>query len=187
MPASVREFTPEDPFQLLQALERHYLAQPARMNETGPLRQQVAMIGFRTGTLHGLVSLEEIQQILLYPDLTRIPNARFWLKGIANMRGNILPVMDLHGFLSGQAAQMSRAQRVLVIQQAGRYLGLLVDELFGIRRFYTDTLSYATSDIADYYAACVDGKYTDEETGQDWHIFSLSRFRANPLINRATD
>lgn len=174
------------PFRLLANLERYYLALDYCYSDAGPVRQQVSMIGFRVRTVRLLATMDDVLEILPCPELTRIPNVRPWLRGVANIRGNLLPVMDLRGFLTSEVVPLTRSHRVLVIQLAGRYLGLLVDELYGIRRFYSDTLQADNDGIDERYADTVTGKFIDEKSNQVWSVFSIQNFIENPLINRTT-
>lgn len=49
-----------------------------------------------------IAPLEEVKEILNYPDgVTRVPGTQAWLLGMANIRGNLLPLIDLQQFLGG--------------------------------------------------------------------------------------
>ena len=57
-----------------------------------------------------LVAREETREVLTYPSqLTRVPGAKTWVKGLANVRGALLPVIDLRQFL-GSGATPTHAQ-----------------------------------------------------------------------------
>lgn len=80
--------------------------------------------------------MEEVAEIVTPPQMTRIPGVKPWALGIANMRGNLLPVMDLQGFLYGENLLLNpRRQRLLVVNHAGIYVGLLVEAVIGMKRF----------------------------------------------------
>jgi len=92
-------------------------------------------VGFRVGD-HNLVSnLTEVNEILSYPHVTRVPGARPWMLGVASVRGNLIPLIDLKGFLSGEATGLTESSRVLLVRQSGGSVGLLVDEVVGQRNF----------------------------------------------------
>lgn len=181
-----KQTAPPTPFRLLKNQERYYLALDHCYKDLGPVRKQVSMIGFRVGAVDLLAEMDEVLEILPCPDLTRIPNVHPWLRGAANIRGNLFPVMDLRGFLTDEVTPLTRSHRVLMTQRAGRYLGLLVDELYGIRRFYDDTRITNNNDIDKRYADNVTGKFIEEKNKQVWALFSIQNFIENPLINRTT-
>ena len=66
-----------------------------------------------------------------------MPVTRPWLLGVANVRGNLAPLVDLRGFIEGEKNTHNERSRVLVVKQQGGSVGLLVDEVLG-QRSYVD-------------------------------------------------
>lgn len=80
--------------------------------------------------------LDEVTEILNYPPaVTRVPGAKRWLLGIANIRGNLLPVIDLQIFLGSKPIIRGKRSRVLVIDIGGVRAGLLVGGVQGLQHF----------------------------------------------------
>lgn len=71
--------------------------------------------------------VRQIQEILRVDKLTRVPHAPFPVRGVTNMRGHVLPVVDLRRRLGLDEAEIGRASRILVIDSKGRLIGLMVD------------------------------------------------------------
>ncbi|HEX5961544.1 MAG TPA: chemotaxis protein CheW [Rhodanobacteraceae bacterium] len=91
-------------------------------------------IGFRVGDHHFVSGIDEISEILMSPPpVTSIPSTRPWLLGVANVRGNLIALVDLRQFLFEQRTHVTGRARVLVVKQGGGNVGLLVDELIGQR------------------------------------------------------
>ena len=67
--------------------------------------------------------------------VTRVPGAKPWFRGIANLRGQLLTVVDLKSFLGAGAPATDRQARVLVVASREVPTGLIVDEVVGFRRF----------------------------------------------------
>jgi twitching motility protein PilI len=83
-----------------------------------------------------LVAREETREVLGYPAVvTRIPGAKSWVKGLANIRGQLLPMLDLRQFLGSGASASGRNTRVIVVNHRDVPAGLMVDEVLGFRRF----------------------------------------------------
>ena len=103
------------PFELLRELERlAKLALAGRGQDAEQGREWVG-VAFRLGSENFLVAREETREVLgLPPMLTRVPGARSWIRGLANVRGQLLPVVDLRAFLGGGATGSGRSTRVLV-------------------------------------------------------------------------
>ncbi len=67
--------------------------------------------------------------------MTRVPGAKPWIKGLANVRGQLLPIIDLRQFLGSGMTPITRNTRVMVVNHREIPAGLLVDEVLGFRRF----------------------------------------------------
>lgn len=123
------------PFDILVDYERRSLAHatgaPEQIDAPGLWRG----IGFRLGARFLVSSLAEVNEILAYPVNTQVPGTRAWLLGVANVRGNLMPVIDLNQFLTGATTRLSETSRVLLVRQQGGSVGLLVDEVLGQRNF----------------------------------------------------
>ena len=61
-----------------------------------------------------------VTEILMVPPLTRLPRVQPWVRGVANVRGRLLPVIGLAAFLGGRATLNWREHRVLVLGDAGQ-------------------------------------------------------------------
>jgi twitching motility protein PilI len=67
-----------------------------------------------------IAPLHEVREILNYPPaVTHVPGTKSWVRGIANIRGNLLPIIDLQVFLGGKPVVPGRRSRVLVINHHG--------------------------------------------------------------------
>lgn len=75
--------------------------------------------------------------------ITRIPATTRWMLGVANVRGHLLPLVDLRLLLGGGRTTTDRNARVISVNHREIPAGLVVGEVFGFRRF-------------------VDGEYTKE-------------------------
>jgi twitching motility protein PilI len=117
--------------------------------------------------------IDEVKEILNYPSsVTQVPGAKKWLLGIANIRGNLLPVVDLQVFLGGKPIVVGKRSRVLVIDFQGNQTGLLVGGVQGLRHFNDktrETISPLTGPIGQYVREAFK---LDKET---WPIFSMNR------------
>jgi len=124
------------PFQLLAELERRAQAIQAGNTRDARAGNEWVGVSFRLGAETFLVAREETREVLGVPNfLTRVPGARAWIRGLANVRGQLLPVVDLRAFLGGGAIQIGRSARILVVNHRDVPAGLLVDEVLGFRRY----------------------------------------------------
>jgi len=80
------------------------------------------------------VAIEAVREIVRVPEITAIPEAPPFLEGMINLRGKILPVIDLRRRLKLSEAQRDKHTRVLITEDAGRLVGLLVDSVSEVMR-----------------------------------------------------
>jgi twitching motility protein PilI len=129
-----RPVQPEGAYALLADYERRSLAHDPGVPEQIEAPGLWRAIGFRVGERQFVSGIDEISEILMSPPpITSIPATRPWLLGVANVRGNLIALVDLKQFLFEQRTHVSGRARVLVIRQNGGNVGLLVDELLGQR------------------------------------------------------
>ena len=92
-------------------------------------------IGFRAGAARFIAPLPQIAEVLPYPALTRVPGARPWVKGVANVRGNLVTIVDLPEFFGGAPVERDLRSRLIVINLPDVYCAVLVNEVLGMRQF----------------------------------------------------
>jgi twitching motility protein PilI len=170
---SVSETGPPHPFDLLVDLEALTLRHD---NVDGRGRGAGVIwtgLGFRIGEWRLLVRLDQVAEVASVPDLTRVPGARPWLRGIANLRGTVLSVADLSLFLGMRQVVDGAQSRVLVFEGENWFSGVVVDEVLGMRTFYEGDrvvdIDRVESDLETY----VSDAYKSE--GFLWRVFEPSR------------
>ena len=80
-----------------------------------------------------LIPLNEVSEILELPESTKLPRVKSWVTGLANVRGRLLPIIDLAAFLGGSLTSAVRDRRVLVLDINNVYVGVAVDAVQGIK------------------------------------------------------
>ncbi len=97
-------------------------------------------LAFRIGEFRLTCAIEAVQEILPFPQVTPVPGAREWLLGLANVRGNLVTVVDLSWLLFSVRTPITSRTRLVITLLQGRLVGLVVDEVFGQRHFHADDL-----------------------------------------------
>ena len=125
----------EQPFELLQELERRSRAAIAGQG-TGATAAEWVGIGFRIGQEQFVANRDEVREVLMLPEtMTRVPGAKRWMLGIANLRGHLLPLVDVKMMLGSGRTSLRRKTRVISVNHREILAGLVVDEVLGFRRF----------------------------------------------------
>ena len=140
------------PFELLAELERRgraVSAQPGGESAAG--REWVGVALRMAGELF-LAAREETREVLsVPPSITRVPGAKSWVRGLANVRGQLLPIIDMKQFIGSGATTLARNTRIVVVNHREVPAGLLVDEVLGFRRFAESEFS---GDVPPTVARC---------------------------------
>jgi len=131
-----------------------------------------------------LVAREETREVLgLPPTLTRVPGAKQWIKGLANVRGQLLPVVDLRHFLGSGTTPITRNTRIVVVHHREIPAGLLVDEVLGFRRFAENEFG---SEAPPTVARCERYLAGAFRRGQEqWPVLSLRAVLESPAFAEA--
>ena len=181
-----RRSAPRDtrsPFLVLADYEQRSLAHVAGLPEQLDAPGLWRGVAYRVGS-HRLASgFDEVVEILSLPAVTHVPGAQPWMLGVANVRGTLLPVVDLKQFLEGERTVIHESQRVLVVRQSGGEVAVTIDELFGQRSF-VEAQGIELEGVADgRYAHFVDRAYRVND--QAWGVFSLERLTRTPEFRQA--
>ncbi len=168
----------ETPYELLRSIEARSREKALGLPQQIEVRRTWSGIGFRFGPHHFVAPMGAITEILEYPSLTRVPSALPWVRGIANVRGSLLPIMDLKGFVTGEQTDLTRRSRVLVVQRGDLHTGLLVDEVLGLRHFFDEEKLPDAGELDPVVQDFVEGAYRQGE--QNWGVFSLDKLVTNP-------
>jgi twitching motility protein PilI len=171
------------PFLVLADYEQRSLAHVAGLPEQLDAPGLWRGVAYRIGA-HRLASgFDEVVEILSMPTLTPVPGSQAWMLGVANVRGTLLPVVDLKQFLEGERTVLHEGQRVLVVRQPGGDVAVTIDEMYGQRSF-VDAQGIDVAPVADgRYAHFVERAYRSND--QDWGVFSLERLARTPEFRQA--
>lgn len=149
------------------------------------IRQQDVWSGltFMLDGIRVVSAMDETNEMLAHPEhITAVPKAKPWMLGLANLRGNLMPIIDLQAFVGGKPIVPGKGTRVLVINQRGLTCGLLVSNVLGMRHFNeANRISQARMDGAI-------GDYVFEAFGVNkeiWPVFSMSALAADPEFRSA--
>ena len=176
------------PFEILDDYERrsldHVVGLPEQLEAPGLWRG----VGYRIGHKRLASGFDEVVEILPMPQVTPVPGSQPWLLGVANIRGNLLPIVDLKQFLEGERTVIHEGQRVLIVRQPGGDVAVTIDELFGQRSFNDAQQQPAEALAHDVlaqgrYAHFVDRVYDLAE--DSWGIFSLEKLSRTPEFRQA--
>ena len=84
------------------------------------------IVGFRVGNENFGVPIGVVREIVRMMDITEIPDSPSYIEGVINLRGKIIPVVDLRKRFA-EPVQSNRRNRIMVAELDGHLVGLVVD------------------------------------------------------------
>ena len=172
------------PYELLREFDRRARSAAQGQPEAEVSGAEWVGIAFRLGGEAFLLAREETREVMSFPaSVTRVPGAKGWVRGLSNLRGQLLPIIDLRAFLGSGATGVNRATRVLVANHREVPAGLLVDEVMGFRRFYESEFS---TDLPPTLLRCeryLAGAF--KRGAEVWPVFSLRSLLESPSFLQA--
>jgi len=159
------------------------IAERSRQHARGLPEQEQARaiwsgVGFTLNNQRYVAPMDEVSEILSVPRYTQVPGVQNWVKGIANVRGRLMPVMDLMVFLNNPSQLQLKRRRLLALERGELYSGLVVDEVLGMQHIpqdlYTQTVPGEYADTRAY----LKGGFETEKGFFAW--FSLYELARDP-------
>ncbi|MBI5472721.1 MAG: chemotaxis protein CheW [Ignavibacteriae bacterium] len=115
------------------------------------------LVSFKIGEEEFGVDILKVQEINRVMDITRVPNAPPFVDGVINLRGKVVPIINVRARFGMPTIERDKNTRVIVVELAGKTVGFLVDavsEVLRIPRSVTEPPPNIVAGIgADYITA----------------------------------
>ncbi|VAW89757.1 type IV pili signal transduction protein PilI [hydrothermal vent metagenome] len=120
-------------FQLLQDIAAQSRQNAVPLPQSDQVRKIWHGISYRFAGIDMMSGLSEVCEVASCPPVSLLLGVKPWVRGVANVRGNLITVIDLAAFLDLRAPTTNKNSRILIVNQTGLMAGLLVDEIHGLR------------------------------------------------------
>ena len=97
-------------------------------------------LAFRLGAEEYGIDILKVQEIRKYDTVTRIANAPDFLKGVINLRGSIVPIIDMRVKFALDDAEYSTFTVVIILNVAARVVGIVVDSVSDVISLLPETI-----------------------------------------------
>lgn len=114
------------------------MSQTATVTQTASADEQVVV--FDVSNESYAVNIARVHEIIRLQQITVIPGAPACVEGVINLRGKVIPVLDLRKRFHLNAEEHTRASRIVVVEISGQTLGLVVDGVSEVLRIATDRI-----------------------------------------------
>jgi twitching motility protein PilI len=159
------------PFALLQDIAARCRTHAAELPSRIEAVENWRGVGFILAGRRYVAPMSDVSEILTAPKLTQVPGVKHWVQGVANVRGRLIPVMDLAAFLGGRSTS-GRNKRTLIIEKGDLLNGLTVDAVLGMQYFPVESKQDSPElDVPEQAKAFISGAYLRD--GELWPVFSF--------------
>lgn len=147
-----------NPFEQLQSLAQRVDSQALPLPERSSTDDSWQAVAFQLDDATMLINMNAVAEVSPQPPVTRLPGVQRWVRGIANVRGEVLTIVDLHEFFELGGTRNPAFNRIISIAQGDTRLGVVVDRIIGMRQVATQQIREEPSEeCPNSMKSCVSG------------------------------
>ena len=98
------------------------------------------LVSFHVGTEEFAIDILGVQEIIRMVELTPVPNAPHYVEGVINLRGKVIPILDLRARFGLPAGDRTKETRIIVVDISHTILGFIVDSVQEVLRLPEDLI-----------------------------------------------
>ncbi len=98
------------------------------------------LVSFNIGSEEFGVDILKVQEINRMVDITKVPQAPHYVEGVINLRGKVIPIIDLRKRFSLEVKAHDKNTRIVVVDIGGNIMGMIVDAVSEVLRLPSDTI-----------------------------------------------
>jgi purine-binding chemotaxis protein CheW len=159
---------------ILRARARN-LARPLGRREADG--NSLNVVEFRLAKELYAIELANVREVLRLENLTPLPCTPLFVRGIINVRGQILPVIDIKKFFELPDAGITDLHRVIVVHSEGAEMGILADTVTAVRSIPLDRVQPSLPTLTGIRAAYLRGVTDDHVV-----ILDVSKILLDPKL-----
>ncbi|PKL48943.1 MAG: chemotaxis protein CheW [Candidatus Riflebacteria bacterium HGW-Riflebacteria-2] len=119
------------------------------------IRQEIQVVGFYLGEDEYAIYIHKVREIYAMTEIRKVPKAPQFVEGVINLRGNIVPIIDLRKRFDLDLNESRNTAKILIVELGKNQVGMIVDNVSEVMRFYTDEVEKAppmfSSNISSQY------------------------------------
>jgi twitching motility protein PilI len=172
--------TRQDPLALLRKIQRDSIETAPGLPQEIQAAQLWSGVAFRLADLRLVTALDAVLEVSPCPDYTPVPGTKAWVKGVANVRGNLITIIDLAEYFGKPPVFLDERARLLVMNIPGLHTGLLVHEVLGLRHFDEEAERQPLPQLDDPVMTHVQAAFVREDVL--WGVFDMKSLAENAVF-----
>jgi purine-binding chemotaxis protein CheW len=118
------------------------------------MQDYLQVVSFRLGVEEYAIEITRVKEIILVEGITKVPQMPSFIEGIINLRGTVIPVLDLRKRFEVGKSDFTEHTRIVVTRMQGRIVGMIVDAVSRVMKIPKAHIQPPPDTIA-----CVAGDY----------------------------
>ncbi len=119
------------------------------------VRQEVQVVGFYIGEDEYAVNISKVREISAMVEIRKVPKSPPFVEGVINLRGGIVPVIDLRKRFELAVNENRSGAKILIVELNRNQVGMIVDNVSEVMRFYQDEIEKTPP----MFSASIDSQY----------------------------
>lgn len=110
-------------------------------------KNMLQLVGFQVGGQDYAFRIEQIQEIVILRQVTKIPQVPSYVDGVANLRGSIIPIINLRLLFGVEPSPADENTRTIVVNVGSRIMGCIVDSVSQVMRIPEESIQAAPETV----------------------------------------
>ncbi|MDR3563781.1 MAG: chemotaxis protein CheW [Negativicutes bacterium] len=127
------------------------------MAENTFANNEIQVVVFKLGREEYGISILQVQEIKKMADITRVPHAPDYIKGVINLRGSVLPVLDLKKRLDLPPDEHTDSTRIAIVKLDDIVVGMVVDAVSEVTTLNTSSIEPPQTVVSGVNAQYIEG------------------------------
>ncbi len=161
----------QDPLALLRSMQQESVAQAPGLPQEVEAAVLWSGVAFRLADMMLVSPLDQVLEVLPAPAMTLVPGVKSWVKGVANVRGNLITIVDMPEYFGKPPVFIDDRARLLVMNMPGLHTALLVNEVMGLRHFDPEVERQNLGGLDDPVLAHLTGAFLRDNVL--WGVFDM--------------
>jgi purine-binding chemotaxis protein CheW len=103
-------------------------------------KEHLQLVTFGIGDEQFSVPILNVREIIRLTDITRVPNSPGFIEGVINLRGKVIPIIDMRTRFGLPSVERGNSARIIVVNSNGKVVGLVVDLVSEVMRLPASTI-----------------------------------------------
>jgi len=119
---------------------------PVKIDDT--IRELIQLVSFTLDREEYGVDVLKVREIIRMPVVTRVPNTPYYVEGVINLRGKVVPIISMRKKFALTEAAQSKETRIMVMDMEGELMGFIVDAVSEVIRISGSEIQPSPSMVA---------------------------------------